>query len=182
MDLRRLAQKLRMNSMKLSTRSTRLRHWRYYVKFCEMYKLSPVPFDVHQASIYVSFLALYMKCSSIQTYYQAVRLGHRVLGIEAPSPSHALLRPIFLGLLNTSGVSTSKDPLQPEDLLKISKVVNLDLELEVLVCVAILTMFRALLRISHIVRSDHTLRHKDLEPHLRLGCDCEDSFCKKYAL
>lgn len=83
-----------------------------------------------------------MKYSSVQTYYQAVRLGHHVLGIEAPSPSHALLKPIFLGLLNnTDNVSVTKDPLQPEDLLKISKVVNLASEVKVLVWVAILTIF-----------------------------------------
>lgn len=105
-----------------------------------------------------------MKISSVRTYYQSVIYAHKRLGLQAPSPSHPMLKSVFLGLLNSPDTGpVSKDPLRPEDLRKLSSVINLDSEIEVLVWSAILTMYRALLRVSHVVRSEHTLRRSDLE-------------------
>lgn len=159
-----MVQRLRENAIKPSTRSTRQKHWKCYVRFCNSYKLSPLPCNVHQASCYIAFLGLYMKMSSVRTHYQSVLYAHKKLGIEAPPLSHPMLKSVFLGLLHTSDTgSISKDPLRPDDLRKIGAVVNLDSEIEVLVWIAILTMFRALLRVSHVVRSDHTLLRSDIE-------------------
>ena len=55
-----------------------------------------------------------------------------------------------------------KDPILPPHLLRIMDVADLDLDIEFIVCVAALLMFRTLLRISNIVNSDHTLRAKDI--------------------
>lgn len=129
-----------------------------------MYNLTPIPCSVLQASYYIAFLGLYMKYSSVLTYYHADVFAHRLWGIVAPPISHPLLKSVFLGILNTpQGISVPKDPMRPADIHKIYSVVDFSSEVEILVWVALLTMYRALLRVSHIVISDHSLRRGDVD-------------------
>lgn len=107
-----------------------------------------------------------MKHSSVFTYYQAVIFAHKSLGLEAPPASHPLLKSIFLGQLNAPGrAPVPKDPLRPADIRILASVVNINSEIEVIVWVAMLTMFRALLRVSHVIKSPHTLLRKDISFH-----------------
>lgn len=162
--LQQLIQTHRWNSVKPSTRQSRQKQWKCYVRFCSLYKLSPIPCSVTQASYYIAFLGLYMKHSSIISYYQSVLFGHKLLGIEAPPISHPLLKALCLGILNTpSAVPVSKDPLRPADIRAMYKGVNMSSDIEVLIWAALLTMYRALLRVSHVTLSSHTLLRRDIE-------------------
>ena len=55
-----------------------------------------------------------------------------------------------------------KDPLFPMHLKALSRVIDCYDVLDLLVFVGCLVMFRSLLRISHIVDSDHTLLRADV--------------------
>ena len=56
-----------------------------------------------------------------------------------------------------------KDPIFPCHLKKIVSVMDVENDIEVLIVVAALLMFRTLLRVSHVVKSPHTLRVRDVE-------------------
>lgn len=142
----------------------RQRHWTTYIRFCDTYKLDPTPCDVFQAASYIAYLGLFMRHASVVTYYQAVLYGHRLSGLEAPSVSTPMLRDIFRGLLNLpDGPSVPKDPLRPSDLKRLFVVLPLHSNIHFLVWVALLLMFRALLRVSHNVKSPHTLTRSDVK-------------------
>lgn len=105
-----------------------------------------------------------MRHASVVTYYQAVLYGHCLEGLEAPSMSTPMLKDILRGLLNQpDGPSVPKDPLRPADLKKLFDVLPLHSDIHLLVWVALLVMFRALLRVSHIVKSPHTLTRADVK-------------------
>lgn len=117
-----------------------------------------------QAIDYVTFLSKYMKLSSIVTYYQAVRFYHNLFGLAAPALSNPAIKLVINGIMNTpAGISVSKDPLDVPDLQKIFDFVCFDIDVHVLTWIAIVLMFRSLLRISHWVVSPHTLCREDLE-------------------
>lgn len=122
-ELQRMVQRLKWAAVKPSTRSSYQRHWRCYIRFCRLYNFSPLPCSVSQASYYIAFLGLFMKYSSIVSYYQAVCFGHKLLGLQAPPMSNPVLRPVFLGLLNSpNNCTVSKDSLSSTDLRKLVNV------------------------------------------------------------
>lgn len=95
-----------------ATKQTRKRHWLCYRRFCSKYGLTPIPCSVDQAADYVSFLANFMKLSSIVTYYQAVRHFHILFGLHVPPLNDPYLRVIIIGISNSpAGVTVPKDPL-----------------------------------------------------------------------
>lgn len=154
----------RAQALAPSTRALRERHWNTYVRFCDNYNLKTLPCTVFQASSYIAYLGLFMKYSSVLTYYQAVVYGHRLAGLSAPSVPNPLLKDILKGLLHQpSGPPVSKDPLRPEDLKLLFTVLPLNSDVHFLVWVALLVMFRALLWVSHIIRSPHTLTRADVK-------------------
>lgn len=104
-----------------------------------------------------------MRYSSVVTYFHAVTHGHRVLGLPGPSVSNPLIKGVLLGLLNDpSGPSRPKDPIRLSDLRKLFGVLPPDSEIHLIVWIALLVMYRTLLRVSHEILSPHTLTRADL--------------------
>ena len=154
----------RKESVASSTKRNRDMQWKCYLSVCNQFGWEPVPCSVGQACMYVSFLADKMRLSSIKTYYQAVVFVHTCLGIEPVPMSNPMLKSTLKGIGNVFGnVECSKDPIFPEHLGAIARIVNEDCELELVVFVAMLFLFRTLLRVSHVVTSDHTLTMSDVK-------------------
>lgn len=149
-----------------STRKCRVKHWRCYQEYCKRYRLNCIPCTLYQAADYLSFLSLFMKYSSVLVYYQSVRFFHKVFGLQAPTLSHPYLKSILAGISNVPGSrSVQKDPITPDHLYKLSKVVHWEIDAHVLTWAALVIMFRTLLRVSHVTDSPHTLLRNDLHLH-----------------
>ena len=61
-----------------------------------------------------------------------------------------------------SDCTKGKDPILPYHLRRLMWAGDFNLDLEFIVCVAALFMFRTLLRVSNVVQSDHTLMRDDV--------------------
>ena len=147
-----------------STRKNRVIQWRCYLRVCAKFGWDPLPCSVDQACMYVTFLADKMKVSSIITYYQSVIFMHTCNGLDPVRPSNPVLKATLKGIEKVEGsAEVGKDPIFPKDLLAMSKVVNMNCYLEVVVFTAVLFLFRTLLRVSHIVSSAHTALRKDVK-------------------
>ena len=152
-----------MNSIAESTKKTRLGQWRCYTEACLKFGWDVFPCNVEQACMYVSYLARKLRFSSIKAYYQSVIFFHVCAGWEPVRMSNPVLKATLKGIEKLkSGDSKGKDPMLPEHLKKIMRVLDLSSDLELLVYVSSLFMFRTLLRISNIVISPHTLRVRDV--------------------
>lgn len=161
--LRRMAYRLRLRSVSSQTLLTRQKHWSCYLKFCRLYKLPPVPCDIEPAACYISYLSMFMKHSSIVTYFYGVVFYHKLLGFAPPSTSHFYLKSILSGIYREpSAPPTVKDTFRPADLLELQRCVDYTVDLDFLVWVGILILFRSLLRVSHLVDSPHALKRGDV--------------------
>ena len=121
------------------------------------------PCNVEQACLYVTYLAQRLKVSSVKTYYQAVVFYHVCAGIEPVRCSNPVLCTTLKGIEKCKGAGCKgKDPILPEHLKLIVQATRMSSELEMLVCVAALFMFRALFRVSHVVSSSHSLKRGDV--------------------
>ena len=162
--LRDKAYEYRKESVAESTKRSRRIQWDCYVRTCDKFGWDPLPCTVDQACMYVTFLADKMKVSSIITYYQAVVFMHTCNGLEPVNLSNPILKATIKGIGNVEGrTEVGKDPIFPKDLLAISKVVDVRSYLEVVVFTAMLFLFRTLLRVSHVVKSDHTTSVGDIK-------------------
>ena len=147
-----------------STKKTRLGQWGIYKRVCRGFGWPILPCDVSQACLYVSYLAQRLKISTVKAYYQAVIFHHVCAGLEPVRMSNPVLKATLKGIENCkSEDSKGKDPILPHHLRRIMSIVDMSNELEVLVSIACLFMFRTLLRVSNIVHSNHTLRVCDVK-------------------
>ena len=88
---------------------------------------------------------------------------HTCQGLDPVTIANPVLKATLKGIGNVEGnVEIPKDSMFPRHLLKISRIVNLSSELEVLMFTAILFLFRTLLRVSHVVSSEHTTTKGDV--------------------
>ena len=136
--------------------------WNCYLKACNDYNWNPLPCHINQACLYVTLLSERLKLSSIICYYQSVIFHHVCVGLEPIRISNPVLQATLKGIEKGQS-SKGKDPILPQHLLQLRPVINVLNEVELLVWVAVLVIFRSLLRISHIVKSPHTLRVCDVQ-------------------
>ena len=137
--------------------------WDSYLKACNQFSWEPLPCGVDQACKYVTFLSERLKYSSIVAYYQSVIFFHTCAGLEPVRVSDPVLRATLNGIKRlVPSREVGKEPILPQHLESMAKVVDVDVELEFIVFVAALLMFRSLLRVSHVVSSDHTLLRSDI--------------------
>ena len=142
---------------------SRSSQWGIYKQTCKQFDWPIFPCNVDQACQYVSYLAERLKFSSIRSYYQSVIFFHVCAGFEPIRMSNPILNATLRGIEKSkAGEGKGKDPILPGHLRCIMAVAHKDVELELLVCVASLLMFRTLLRVSHVVHSDHTLKTDDV--------------------
>lgn len=147
-----------------STRNLRRNQWKCYVRFCCSKGLNCFPCDPARISIYVAFLAKYMKPASITAYLQGLVFYHVVHGLEPPELSHPHIKSTLDGVKNKPGRrSTQKDPLYLSHLTRMKDYVVKTDQPMWLTWVASLLMFRCLLRVGHVVSSPHTLLRRAVE-------------------
>ena len=114
--------------------------------------------------MYVTYLAERLAYSSVICYYGAVVYMHVCNGLEPVRINNPILKATLEGIARSKGKGNdSKDPILPEHLEKIARVVDVGNVWELATFVAILVLFRTLVRISHAVVSDHTLLRSDLQ-------------------
>ena len=168
--LQEKARLFRRNSIADSTRRSRDSQWRRYLSACDELNWTPLPCGVDQACKYVAHLAADLSYSSIQTYYQSVIFQHVCAGLEPVRLSNQVLQSTMNGIRRAkAGGEVGKDPLLPEHLRHLSISVNRSDPVEFVVYVAVLLLFRTLLRISHVISSPHTLLRSDVRFN-DLGC------------
>lgn len=114
----------RLSAVAKSTRNLRRRQWDCYRRFCHSKGLDLFPCDPARISIYVAFLARYMKPSSIIAYLQGLVFYHVVQGLEPPELSHPHIKSTLNGIKNKLGRhSTQKDPLFLSHLIRMKDYV-----------------------------------------------------------
>ena len=177
-DLKSRAEGYRCDSVADSTKKTRAGQWGIYKKTCVDFGWPVYPCSLEQACMYVSHLAKRLKFSSVKSYYQAVIFYHVCVGLEPVRMSNPILCATLKGIEKSKGgEGKGKDPILPHHLKRIVSVCNFPVELEFLVCVAALLMFRTLLRVSHIVKLGHTLMRGDVK-FTQEGCTVRVSSSK----
>ena len=160
-ELEEESQKYREDSVKDSTKKARRMQWNCYLSACHQYGWLPIPCSRDQACLYVTFLAERLEHQSVLAYYQAVVFYHVCQGYDPIRLSDPLLKATMAGIERSkSDHKVEKDPLLPVHLVKISNVFDVTNELELVVFVAMLLMFRTLLRVSHVIKSTQALRYK----------------------
>ena len=153
-----------MNSVANSTRKARYSQWTRYLQACDEFNWIPLPCDVNQACKYVSYLAETLAYTTILAYYQSVIFKHVCLGLEPVRLSNQVLQTTMRGIKKVLGSSdNTKDPMFPSHLKKLCTCLDKSIHLELVVFLAALLLFRTLQRVSHVVRSDHTLRRDDVK-------------------
>ena len=155
---------MRENSVSESTLKNREMQWRCYLRACNEFGWSPLPCNVNQACLYVTFLSDTLQYTSIVAYYQAVIFFHVCEGL----PPTRLSNPVLLATMNGikrlgASAPRGKDPMFPSHLKEIARVVDYTDIIEILVFVAVLLLFRSLLRVSHVIDSAHTLLRSDVK-------------------
>lgn len=155
--LRQRVKKYRLQSVAKSTRRLRAYQWRAYASFCRTYSLKKFPATPDKISMYISFLALTMKPSSIAAYLQGIVFRHVILGLEPPCLSHPHIKSTLSGVKNDVGVdSHQKEPILPQHLRRMSRYVDITDHSMLLTWIGCLLMFQCLLRVGQVVLSPHT--------------------------
>ena len=138
--------------------------WRSYKKACKIYDWHEYPCGIEQACHYVTYLAERLSYTSVISYYNAVVYMHVCRGLEPVRLGNAILKATIEGIGRMKGrAQRGKDPLFPAHLKKVAGVTNVSVGWELLMFTCMLFLFRTLLRISHVVRSPHTLLMSDVK-------------------
>lgn len=99
---------------------------------------------------------------SVSNYLQAVIWVHKLNGMTLPSVSSNLVHLTLLGIRRKSAPPAPKDPITIHHLKLMYNRIDLSKNVNVMFWACILTLFRSLLHVSHVVTSDHTLKRKDV--------------------
>lgn len=163
-QLKEKGKALRVNAVAATTLRARLVQWNCYKKFCNKFRLPYIPCSSQRLSIYASYLASYMCYSSIITYLQAVVFYHKVNGYDPPSSSSPVMKLTMEGIKRTGKRSSRKrDPVRVSHLKRMYSSLNLKSDHDLLFWGMCLFLFRTLLRVSHVVESNHTVLVNDVK-------------------
>ena len=118
-----------------------------------------LPCSRDQACLYVTALANNLSFQSILTYYQAVVYVHVCNSLDPIRLSDPILKSTLAGIERSkANHKVGKDPMLPIHLVKIATVIDLHDDLELFL--AMLLMFRTLLRVSHVVKGGLSQRRQ----------------------
>lgn len=114
--------------------------------------------------LYITYLTDSLKYSSICNYISAIWSMHDFAGVQPSAKGSFLVKCTLMGARRLLGDAVlSAEPLLPNDLcalyLHLSKTNSYDLVFWAAVCL----MFRCLLRVGHVTKSDHTIQRSDVE-------------------
>lgn len=152
-----------MASMAPATLRTRKVQWACYKNFCETMNFRCLPCSNDQLSLFSTYLSTKMTYSSVNNYTHAVIVLHRILGLEPPELDSSLVKMTLLGIRNRpSKISNPRVPVTLAHLKKMFYCLDLRKTSHVMFWSCMLTLFRTLLRVSHVTSSDHNLCVKDV--------------------
>ena len=149
-----------------NTLKSRSSQWNKYIGFCDLYDLVPLPASEDQVCNYITYLTDSLKFSSIQNYISGLNYFHKLYSCTPVDMSSFLVSQTLRGAKRLLGNSTNSAPLlTPEQLKLIYNKLDMSLSSDLCFWCAILTCFRALLRISHVTESSMSLYRKDFAFH-----------------
>lgn len=151
-----------MASLAPATIRMRMVQWNCYSRFCKKYFIKTLPCSDDQLSLFASFLSKYMTFGSVANYLQAVIWVHKLRGLNPPSVSSNVVHMTLTGLKRTSRPPRPKDPVTIKHLNLMYSSLDLSKSNHLMFWSCILTLFRSLLRVSHVVKSPHVLLRSDL--------------------
>ena len=134
-----------------------------YLKFCELYNLSPFPTTPYQASLYCTYLSTCVSPSTVSNYISGVWYHQKMLGFQDHS-SNFMLKQTIKGIHRSSShIPPSKDVILPVHLVQMYTLLNHSNLNDLMFWLATLLGFRALLRKCHFTLSPHSLQFRDVE-------------------
>ena len=125
-----------------NTWKSRKSQWKRFFGFCSEFGLTPLPADVETIGLYVTFLARDCCYVTIANYISGVWALHDYWGVAHVDPTAFLVRSTLLGAKRLLGCeSVQADPLSPEQLLLIYKVLDMNLFSDLQFWCAIVLMY-----------------------------------------
>ena len=146
-----------------STLATRRSQWRKFVQFCVVYDRIALPASLETILLYLAFLAEKFKYVSIINYLSAVWVFHKVNGYEHVDPKSFPIVITLRGIRRTLGdVSIQARPVSVTELKMIFSVLDMSVDEDLALWVAILLCFRGSLRKSNVVEEGLAVEVNDV--------------------
>ena len=141
------------HSIKESTKKNLLCQLTSYEKFCDRYLLEYFPCDNKQLCRFGQHLsATFESPDAVGNYISGVRTCLALLGLEVPDASDRQMKMFITGLKRAMPHAIKQaEPVTPELLLKLSKVVNYKDQVEMVAWTRLLLGFYLFLRKSNLV-------------------------------
>ena len=141
------------HSIKESTRKNLLSHITSYEKFCDRYMLQYFPCDNTQLCRFGQHLsATFSSPESVGNYLSGIRTCLALLGFEIPDTNDRQIKMFMTGLKRVMSHAVKQaEPITPQLLLRLSKVVNYKDQVEMVAWTALLLGFYMFLRKSNLV-------------------------------
>ena len=141
------------HSIKASTKKNLCIHLNSYRYFCDRFGFDLFPCDNKQLCRYGQYLARTFKSAeSVGNYQSGIRTCHALLGLPIPDPSERQMQMFAQGLRRILLHAIKQaEPMTPELLLRMSKVVNYQDDVEIVAWVAVLLGFYMFMRRSNLV-------------------------------
>ena len=140
-------------SIKASTKKNLLVILNSYKTFCDKFNFDLFPCDNKQLCRFGQYLARTFKSAEgVGNYQSGIRTCHALLGLQIPDPSERQMQMFMQGLKRVLIHAIKQtEPMTPELLLRLSKVVNYMDEVELVAWVATLLGFYMFMRRSNLV-------------------------------
>ena len=120
------------------------------------------PCSASQASLYASYLADKLKPVSVRNYLSAVWYYQKLKGYKDHSADF-MYKKTLDGIEREYSIEPStRYPLSAEDMVKIHSLLDMKLYSDKVFWLSLLVAYRGILRISHVVKSIHSLRLNDV--------------------
>lgn len=156
-------EQLRLLNWSDNTWKTYRSRWASYHKFCQDYGFVSLPASLECVCVYITYLCQSLSYGSITKYVNAVWIWHEYNNVEHINRNAFMLKATLSGAKRLLGDQTRQvDPLLPEDILGIRKVLDMSVWADFTFWVALILSYRCLLRVGHVTSSNHTLKVSDV--------------------
>ena len=146
--------------------STRKSQWKFYLNFCQIYDLVPLPATMDTILLYLAYMADRLKYVSIINYLSAVWVLHRINGVLHVDPSSFEIHMTLKGIRRTIGdVRSQARPITIPELESIFNILDLSDSQDLAFWCALIICFRGLLRKSNVVEEGLAILVQDVTSH-----------------
>ena len=141
------------HSVKDTTKKNLLCHLTTYEKFCEKYMINQFPCDNQQLCRFGQHLnRTFQSLDSVNNYISGMRTCLALMGLEVPDTNDKQMKMFCTGLKRSMAHAVQQaEPVTPELLVKLSKVVNYKDVVEIIAWTVLLLGFFMFLRKSNLV-------------------------------